>query len=157
MGLDTTHDAWHGAYSAFSRWRDKLAEVAGYTFHAHGEPFKLGGTGMEVMGTSRVLVDLDWGGIESVIGHDLFGRWPRIPVRHDGTPDPLIVLLAHSDCEGQIQSEFCGPLADRLEELLPLLGDEDGGGHVGSYAAKTETFIRGLRAAAEAGEDVEFH
>ena len=29
MGLDTTHDCWHGAYSAFMRWRQKLAEVAG--------------------------------------------------------------------------------------------------------------------------------
>src|SRR5437016_2133419 len=29
MGLDTTHDCWHGAYSAFMRWRTKLAEVAG--------------------------------------------------------------------------------------------------------------------------------
>lgn len=29
MGLDTTHDCWHGAYSAFHRWRTKLAEVAG--------------------------------------------------------------------------------------------------------------------------------
>jgi hypothetical protein len=30
MGLDTSHDCWHGAYSAFMRWREKLAEVAGY-------------------------------------------------------------------------------------------------------------------------------
>ena len=30
MGLDTTHDCWHGAYSAFHRWRTKLAEVSGY-------------------------------------------------------------------------------------------------------------------------------
>ncbi len=30
MGLDTSHDCWHGAYSAFMRWRMKLAEVAGY-------------------------------------------------------------------------------------------------------------------------------
>jgi hypothetical protein len=29
MGLDTTHECWHGAYSAFMRWREKLAEVAG--------------------------------------------------------------------------------------------------------------------------------
>jgi hypothetical protein len=80
-----------------------------------------------------------------------------MPVRPDGTPDPLIVLLAHSDCEGEIQEDFCGPLADRLEELLPLLGEEDGGGHIGSYTTKTEQFIRGLRAAAEAGEPVGFH
>jgi hypothetical protein len=30
MGLDTSHDCWHGAYSAFNRFRTKLAEVAGY-------------------------------------------------------------------------------------------------------------------------------
>ena len=30
MGLDTTHDCWHGPYSAFNRWRTKLCEVAGY-------------------------------------------------------------------------------------------------------------------------------
>ena len=29
MGLDLTHGCWHGAYSAFARWRDKIAEVAG--------------------------------------------------------------------------------------------------------------------------------
>lgn len=29
MGLDISHDAWHGAYSAFHRWRKRLAEVAG--------------------------------------------------------------------------------------------------------------------------------
>lgn len=30
MGLDVSHDAWHGAYSAFTRWRNCLAEDAGY-------------------------------------------------------------------------------------------------------------------------------
>lgn len=157
MGLDTTHDCWHGAYSAFSRWREKLAEVAGYTFHIHGEPFKLGGTGMEVVATSRVMVDLDWGSIEATIGRDLLGRWPAIPVRPDGTPDPLIILLGHSDCEGELQAEFLPALADRLEELLPLLEGEDGGGHIGSYVEKTQTFIDGLRRASAAGEDVGFH
>lgn len=149
MGLDTTHDAWHGAYSAFSRWREKLGEVAGYTFHDMTLEGKRYGTGIQV--------DIDWGCIERTIGHDLFGRWPSMPVRPDGTPDPLIVLLVHSDCDGEIQAGFCGPLADRLEELLPLLGDEDGGGHVGAYRDKTEQFIRGLRAAAEEGEPLGFH
>lgn len=142
MGLDTTHDAWHGAYSAFSRFRDKLAEAAGYTGHTneHGQ----------------VMWDIDWGCIERTIGHDLLGRWPKMPVRPDGTEDPLLVLLAHSDCEGEIQPEFCAPLADRLEELLPLL-EGDGGGHVGAYRDKTEQFIRGLRDAAEEGEPLGFH
>lgn len=29
MGLDTTHGAWNGAYSAFMRWRKKIAELCG--------------------------------------------------------------------------------------------------------------------------------
>lgn len=143
MGLDTSHDCWHGAYSAFSRWRDKLAEVAGYTFHE-------GQYGHQI-------VDLDWGSVEATIGKELLRDWPAMPVRPDGTPDPLIVLLAHSDCEGSIQVEFLGPLADRLEELLPGLEGEDGSGHIGLYTEKTQTFIDGLRRAAAAGERVEFH
>lgn len=30
MGLDISHDTWHGAYSSFMRWRRKIAEIAGY-------------------------------------------------------------------------------------------------------------------------------
>lgn len=153
MGLDTSHDAWHGAYSAFNRWRDKLGEVAGYTYHHDVHDLSDG----QIIRSVRMTPDIDWGCIEATIGHDLFGKWPSMPVRPDGTPDPLIVLLAHSDCEGEIQAEFCAPLADRLEELLPALGDEEGGGHVGSYREATERFIRGLRAAAEEGEPLGFH
>lgn len=142
MGLDTTHGCWHGAYSAFSRWRDGLAVAAGYTFHKDD--------------LGRLTVDIDWGNVERTIGHDLIGRWPAMPVRPDGTPDPLIVLLAHSDCEGEIQADFCAPLADRLEELIPLLEGEDGGGHIGLFTEKTQTFVDGLRRAAAAGESVGF-
>jgi len=30
MGLDTSHDCWHGAYSSFNRWRTELCKVSGY-------------------------------------------------------------------------------------------------------------------------------
>lgn len=158
MGLDTTHDCWHGAYSAFSRWREQLAVAAGYTFSIDpGETLTLGGSGMKVAPANRSIVNIDWGNIEKTIGRDLMGVWPRMPVRPDGTPDPLIVLLAHSDCEGEIQADFCAPLADRLTELLPALEGLDGGGHIGSFVEKTQTFIDGLREAAAAGEAVGFH
>jgi hypothetical protein len=29
MGLDISHGCWEGAYSAFMRWRQQIAEVAG--------------------------------------------------------------------------------------------------------------------------------
>ena len=30
MGLDTSHDCWHGAYSSFMAWRQAIAKAAGY-------------------------------------------------------------------------------------------------------------------------------
>jgi hypothetical protein len=147
MGLDTTHDCWHGAYSAFSRWRDMLAEAAGYNLH------KVDFEDTTFPATMRLAM-LDWG----LIGPKyLNGDWDQIPVRIDGTPDPLLILLTHYDCEGFIKTEHTGPLADRLEELLPALEGKDGGGHIGLYAEKTQQFIKGLRLASKRGEKVTFH
>jgi hypothetical protein len=140
MGLDTSHDCWHGAYSAFSRWRDKLAEVAGYGMQ-DPTPEE------QAQGFHRQYVALEWSGIEET---NFQGEWTRTP------SDPLIVLIAHSDCDGVIHPEQAGPLANRLEELLPLLPDESGGGHIGHWRGKTQGFIDGLREAVRLGEDVEF-
>jgi hypothetical protein len=30
MGLDTSHDCWHGAYSLFAEWRQAISNLAGY-------------------------------------------------------------------------------------------------------------------------------
>ena len=30
MGLDTSHDAWHGSYSTFGEWRRIIASAAGF-------------------------------------------------------------------------------------------------------------------------------
>jgi hypothetical protein len=68
---------------------------------------------------------------------------------------PINVLMAHSDCDGEIPAEVCGSLADALEDLLdrhmPQRGIYD------EQRPATERFIRGLRRAAAAGEAVEFH
>jgi hypothetical protein len=140
MGLGTSHDCWHGAYSAFSRWRDKLAVVAGYGMQ-DPTPEE------QAQGFYRQYVALEWSGIEE---KNFQGEWTRTP------SDPLIVLIAHSDCGGVIHPEQAGPLANRLEELLPLLPDECGGGHIGHWREKTQQFIDGLRMASRLGEDVVF-
>ena len=62
--------------------------------------------------------------------------------------DPLKILLSHSDCDGDIAAEDCLPIAQRLEELAPLMGE---------WSARTLQFATGLREAAAAGEDVNFH
>jgi hypothetical protein len=136
MGLDLTHDCWHGAYSAFARWRQHLAKVAGYAIA------KVEYQDGSVMDT----IMIDWGHIPDGA---LMGEWEKNP------DDPLLILIAHSDCDGYIYPEQLKPLADRLTALLPSL-DGDGGGHVGSYVEKTQIFIDGLLLAHGAGEKVEF-
>lgn len=71
--------------------------------------------------------------------------------------DALTVLLRHGDSAGIIPLEWCEPLAKRLEELIAAAPDKYYDGHLGSWHAKTQTFIEGLRLAASLGENVEFH
>lgn len=120
MGLDTSHDAWHGAYSAFHRWRNEIAKAA------------------------------DIPPLDSMEGFGGAVRWDQLK------PDPLHVLLHHSDCDGEIAPEDCAKIADRLEELLPKLPDGDHP-HIGNWRDKTQRFIDGCRAAAAANEPLDFH
>lgn len=137
VGLDVSHGCWQGAYSAFNRWRCKISELAGYGYHIYD---------------SDKTPSFDW---SSVPYSSIHGEWDVPP------KDPILVLLAHSDCDGVIKAEHTGPLADRLESLLPLLPEgnefEDGGGHIGNWRDKTQQFIDGLRQASELQEDVEFY
>lgn len=150
MGLDTSHDCWHGAYSAFMRWRVELAKAAGLP------PLEL----MEgFYSPESVLGDPFWAirGLSETERSSVERITQRLPIRWNClAPSPLYKLLHHSDCEGEIASADCGPIADALEALLPNLNG-DGGGHLGNYREKTQQFINGLRRAAAAGEDVDFH
>lgn len=159
MGLDTTHGCWHGAYPAFMRWREKLAEVAGYP------PLRLmaGFFDEEEWWFMTKRPDVDRPKMYSVsepncgfsFAIESAVRSLPIPWTHFER-DPLEVLLNHSDCDGEIPHDRCELLAARLQELLPLLPDDDGGGHIGNWREKTQTFIDGLRRAAAAGEPVRF-
>jgi hypothetical protein len=150
MGLDTSHDAWHGAYSAFMRWREKLAEVAGLPPLKMMEGFWEAGVAPYDPAT---MIFHDPGGKDSVQKF-LSG----LPIRWECLkPDPLYTLLCHSDCDGEIAAADCGPIADSLERLLPLLSDGDGGGHIGNWRDKTQQFVDGLRRASAANEPLDFH
>ncbi len=158
MGLDLSHGAWHGAYSAFNRWRSEIARLAGIPLGLV-EGFYDGGPPDEAM---------TWAGppscgplCKSHLG-PLLVRWIEdaaewLPVKWEALkPDPLHVLLNHSDCDGEIAPADCGPIADRLQELLPLLPTEEDPGHIGNWTEKTQKFIDGLRLAATRGEPITF-
>ena len=63
---------------------------------------------------------------------------------------PIVTLLTHSDCDGQIEAKDCAPVADALEQLLPKLPDT-------WVLPCTEQWIKGLRLAASKNEPVDFH
>jgi len=140
MGLDTSHNAWSGAYSAFHTWQKMIADAAGLPPLVLMEGFyrPLYGRGC----SSPPMEDLD----------------ELLPIKWDCLkPSPLHELLCHSDCEGEIPADHCAAIADALEAVIPKLPEKDVGGHIGNVRKKTQRFVDGLRAAAEAGEPLDFH
>jgi hypothetical protein len=159
MGLDTSHGCWSGPYSAFSSWRNALCLAAGWHLYEkeYNDGFKM-----------KLPREINW---DEVTNENIRGEWERLP------EDPLVVLIAHSDCDGQLPVEVLLPLADRLEQLLDKFADDGPPGaprprpdhwradepwppqraHYDGYRAATLRFIVGLRRAAAARESVEFH
>jgi len=131
MGLDTTHDCWHGPYSSFNDWRREIARAVGI-------PLPL----MEGF-ASRELRD-----------HmpDDVCKW--LPLKWEILkPDVIHVLLNHSDYDGVIESKDCEPLADRLEEIADMDSFQGGDWYLDAIAR----FATGLRLAGVNNENVEFH
>lgn len=138
MGLDTSHDCWHGPYSMFMRWRQWLNLFIAMDRMKNQSDW-----------------DSEWGQIRSMgaTREAILQAWDR-GLYSDQT-DPLNVLMNHSDCDGEIVAEVCGPLADALQDLADR--------HMKPRATydemrpATERFIAGLRRAAAANEPVDFH
>jgi hypothetical protein len=159
MGLDTSHDAWHGAYSAFMRWREKIAEVAGLPPLQLMEGFFVPQRGKDQKEWDGTISTIYLGPNTDELTRNAINRIEAtLPIRWEALkPSPLHELLYHSDCDGELPAASCGPIADELEKLLPLLPDGDGGGHIGVWRSKTQQFIDGLRSAAAANEPLGFH
>lgn len=136
MGLDTTPRCWEGSCSGFHRWRNTIAEAAGYPL-------------VEVDRRYGRVVLADVGDAQYTEEHAR-GDWDAPP------DDILFVLLVHSDCDGHIHPEHAGPLADRLEKLIPAV-DALGAGSRSWEVEPTREFVAGLREAAASNRRVEFH
>src|SRR3990172_6107396 len=148
MGLDISHGCWHGAYSAFMRWRQEIARLAGVPlvlmdgFHRCPYPEALAWAAPAPGGPA----------CNSPFGPFLH-YWctevdALLPIAWDVLkPDPLHILLKHSDCDGEIAWQDCAAIADRLESLIPLLPQATDAGHIGDWREKTQAFVDGLRLA----------
>jgi hypothetical protein len=133
MGLDISHDAFSGAYSAFNRLRQTIAAAMGGSFppHANKELYP---------------DDNYWYSGEDYARNS-----------HPG----LYEFMSHSDCDGVILPGVAAQLADELEELLPKIESMGliDSGHIagaGGYPAVVRRLITGCRLAAERNEPLEF-
>lgn len=139
MGLDCSHDAFNGAYSAFNRFRKFIVAATGGSYPPHGPGFALSNDEYR-LGTSNDPNDYSE---ES---------WPG-----------LYELLGHSDCDGEISPEMCTKVADDLERLMPAFEEherrsEPAGGHLQTigYVGAIRRFIAGCRLAAANNEPLTF-
>ena len=155
MGLDCSHDAWHGAYGAFMTWREEIARLAEIPplmlmdgFYA---PLDSGRHPSLYHGPNTMNAD-------TVSGQRYMDRLDSLlPISWESLKEsPLHELLHHSDCDGEIAPESCKAIADELKKLVPKLPKTDHWGHIGSWKEKTNKFINGLNRAAEANEPLEF-
>jgi hypothetical protein len=87
MGLDTTHNCWHGPYSSFNNWRREVCKVANVSFDREGYTSdKLLGTWKEEP-TDILDVLIEHQDCEGIIEHRhclplaerLFGLLPLMP------------------------------------------------------------------------------
>lgn len=126
MGLRCSHDAFHGAYSAFNRLRQAVAEAAGGSYPPHDNP---------VFSPSKWYIhrDFDSPGLVLFLDHS----------DSDGVFTPNECRLVAEDLE------------KLLDEVSEKYGGghiaRDGG-----VRAVLKKFIAGCRAAADAEEDLEF-
>ena len=150
MGLDCSHDAFHGAYGAFNRLRQFVCAAAGGSFPPH---WKKDAAGELVLKGTLPQYDENLDQQRFYIFDDDFKseEWPG-----------LWEFLRHSDCDGDISPETCVKVADDLERLMPKmleLGWESHG-HIKAYGGFIEVvrkFIAGCRSAAEANEPLLFY
>lgn len=133
MGLDTTHGAFHGSYSAFNNFRGFLLKSIGGSYPPHEDK-------------------------ELSNGHWYWGEGYSFET-HKG----LAEFFCHSDCDGEISPEMCKVVADELEEILPKIEElaekEQAYGHIlrdGGWVEVTKRFINGCRLAHERNEPLEF-
>lgn len=130
MGLDTTHNAYHGSYGGFGHMRNAVGQAAGYqlvqdALHGH------------------VFVDVP---TELFTSDHVEGEWGEVP------EDPLMVLFCHSDCDGVIHPREAAALEARLREVIPMIPEVPDT----FMRDRVTQFADGLKRAAEADEDVEF-
>lgn len=93
MGLDTTHNAWHGPYSTFNEFRRELLKAY---------------NGMDLF---------EFEGYESRCQKDLLKPSPKLALENIDDPG-LLILMDHADCEGLITWQDCTVVAESIRKVM---------------------------------------
>ena len=138
MGLDCTHGAFNGPYSAFNRLRQTVAKACGASFPPHPRD-ALDNEG-ELLSDDLIYFPESW---------------------NENDYPGLREFLGHSDCDGEISPNMCKIVADELESLLPIINAiEQSQKTVNirglSHYIATQKFIAGCLLAYERNESLEF-
>lgn len=146
MGLDCSHDAFHGAYSAFNSFRQAVAFAVDGSFPPHYKRDEKGNFLRDE--ADRLIRDTSLDEESVYTGDDYTQE------KYPG----LFEFLMHSDCDGEISPQSCKIVADDLEPLLVKMPDESFG-HIardGGYRKVLQRFIDGCRAAHAEGQSLKF-
>ncbi|MGB1013144.1 MAG: hypothetical protein ACPG4T_03335 [Nannocystaceae bacterium] len=127
MGLDVTHGCWSGGYGHFNSFRKDIAAACGGSFPPHKEDVKAHEPDLAV--SSRWFYD------ERVV-----------PTEHVAG---MLVLMRHSDCDGEIQPKEAEAVAGFLMWVEPRLAP--------AFRENARRFASGCLVAASLNEPVEFH
>lgn len=164
MGLDTSHDAWHGPCGAFNRWRRRLAGLIGIPLDLMwGHAFLWSGLSNYPDYPTRQSVEhelaaVPYGKTRAWLEYAdaAMRQTPHMMIHWHGD-DPLFKVLHHSDCDGRIRWWDAGQIAIRLGQLLRSpdfpkrsAADPD------CFYEKTLRFAAGCARAFKAREDLVF-
>lgn len=98
-----TYAEW--SYSGYGEFRKKIAAQVGIDLYQMDGFHNVDKSVLSIQG---------WEAYREAIEADL----SQEKISWDTVGDPIKILLNHSDCEGQIPSDQCEVLADRLEEII---------------------------------------
>jgi len=153
MGLDISHDCWSGSYSAFYRYRMMLATQAGIPLKVMDGFYPE--FDAEPLPENMPLIDQLQKLLPQLSMHEMvqllkkLGPNPTLPLSWSlFKPNPLIILLNHSDCDGHIALRYLTPLRNRLIQMQPTIPED--------WKRANQDFIDGLAQAIAAKEPIHF-
>lgn len=144
MGLHFSHCEAYWVYSAFNRFRARLAAEVGIALHCM-ESFAWDFSKNKPCEKVKITMfdENDVSEVKALIGIQPVIKWESVK-------DDIVPLLNHSDCDGELTVEECKQVVPRLRELVAAWEDDD------KDKIKALELAEGMELAIERNEPLEF-